>query len=329
MRRTLAVLAGLVVLLLIVVGAGVALVTGAGNGVARIPNAIVPVDAPGRPAASDSTTFLVVGNDSRSAASTSGTEFPTMAGFGPGRADAIMLATVQADGTSGSVVSIPRDSWVDVPGHGMNKINASYALGGPALLVQTVENLTGVHVDHVGVIDFAGFRSLVDSVGGIDVRVAAPTRNIGVSFHAGVNHLDGEQALAYVHQRYDLPGGDLDRARRQQSALRALLERLQQQAGENPAALLDFARHVGDSVSVDDTLGNGDLVRLAVAYRGLRSSGVTFVTAPVASVAMEGDQSVVRLDDAVARDLWGSVRNGSVAAFANLHPTESLGDTPS
>ncbi len=89
--------------------------------------------------------------------------------------------------------------------------------------METVERLSGVRVDHFAVIDFAGFQSMVDSVGGIDVRVAQTTSNNGVVFHQGLNHLDGAAALSYVRQRYDLPRGDLDRAQRQQNALKALL----------------------------------------------------------------------------------------------------------
>ena len=98
----------------------------------------------------------------------------------------------------------------------MNKINAAYAFGGPSLLIRTVENLTALRIDHFAVVDFAGFRSVVDAVGGIDVGISAATNNDGVDFHQGVNHLDGTQALAYVRQRYGLADGDLDRAQRQQ-----------------------------------------------------------------------------------------------------------------
>ncbi|WP_433503763.1 LCP family protein [Pseudonocardia halophobica] len=172
-----------------------------------------------------------------------------------------------ADGSTAAVTSIPRDSWVDIPGHGTNKINAAYAFGGSPLLIQMVENLTGVRVDHFGVIDFAGFQEMGDSVGGIDVRVAAATSNAGVDFHEGLNHLDGAQALAYVRQRYDLPGGDLDRAKRQQNALKALLTK----AGDDlsdPVGLYDLVDATSRTVSVDDTLTNGGLRDLALEMKG-------------------------------------------------------------
>ena len=136
-----------------------------------------------------------------------------------------MLASVAADRTSAAVVSIPRDSWVTIPGHGQNKINAAYAFGGPSLLTQTVEQLTGVRVNHFAIVDFAGFQALVDSVGGIDVQVAQTTSDRGVTFRQGMNHLDGADALVYVRQRHGLPNGDLDRAHREQNALKAWLSK--------------------------------------------------------------------------------------------------------
>lgn len=329
-RRTLLVLlAAVLILLLAFAGAIVALTASIGNDIPRIPDAFKNLDAGSRPAGTGATTFLLVGTDSRSADPTTGTEATPGANAGSQRSDVIMLATVQPDGTTGSVVSIPRDSWVDIPGRGMNKINAAYAFGGPSLLIETVEKLTGVRVDHFGVIDFAGFQTLVDSVGGIDVDVAQPTSNMGVDFQAGRNHLDGAQALAYVRQRHDLPNGDIDRAKRQQNALRVLLTKVQQEATSNPAALYTFAQNIGSTVSVDDTLSNTGMVELAVDHRDLRSSGVDFLTAPVAGLGTEGPQSVVYLDDARGRQLWDAIRNGSVGQYAANNPSQSLGDTPS
>ena len=315
-RRTwLIFLSAVLVLLLIVVGAAVAITASIGNGIPRIPDAFKNLDAGNRPAGTGATTFLLVGTDSRSTDPTTGTEAAPDANAGSQRSDVIMLATVQEDGTTGSVVSIPRDSWVDVPGRGMNKINAAYAFGGPSLLIQTVESLTQVRVDHFGVIDFAGFQTLVDSV--------------GVALQAGPNHLDGTQVLAYVRERKSLPNGDLDRARRQQNAIRMLLTKVQQEATSNPTALYSFAQNIGSTVSVDDTLSNTGLVTLAVDYRNLRSSGVNFVSAPVSGLGTEGSQSVVYLDDAKGKELWGAVRNDSVQQFVNFNPSAALGDTPS
>ncbi|MBN9737937.1 MULTISPECIES: LCP family protein [unclassified Pseudonocardia] len=329
-RRLLVTFGALVLVLLLVVGGGlVYLVSSVGNDVPRIPGAFQGLDAGDRPATFGGTTFLLVGTDSRSDAPTTGSGAEEGVDAGSERSDVIMLGTFAPDGQSASVVSIPRDSWVDIPGRGMNKINAAYAFGGPSLLIGTVEQLTGVRVDHFGVVDFAGFTSLVDSVGGIDVTVARATSNAGVDFVQGENHLDGAQALAYVRQRYDLPNGDIDRAARQQNAMKALLEQVQRKATTDPAALYTFATSVGDAVSIDDSLSNTGLVQLAVEYRNLRGSDVSFLTAPVAGLGREGAQSVVYLDDQRGPQLWDAIRNGSVEQYADANPSETLSGTPS
>ena len=315
--------------LLLAAGAIAYLVSSIGGDVPRIPGAFRGLEDTERPATSGGTTFLLVGTDSRAGEPTTGAAAGPDATPGSQRSDVIMLGTLAPDGGAASVVSIPRDSWVDVPGRGMNKINAAYAFGGAPLLVRTVEQLTGVRVDHFGVIDFAGFTSLVDSVGGIDVTVARATSNAGVDFAAGENHLDGTQALAYVRQRYDLPGGDLARAARQQNAMKALLETVQEKATTDPAALYAFATSVGDAVSIDDTLSNTGLVQLAVGNRNLRSPDVVFVTAPVTGLGREDGQSVVHLDEQRGQELWDAVRNGSVRQFADLNPAQTLSGTPS
>ena len=324
-RRIVAVLVALVLLLvLLVVGTVFAVSEGLGNNITRVPGAFAGIDEATRPAVSDSLTFLLVGTDTRSDVPTTGTDAD--GGVGRDRSDVLMVATVDPARTTASVVSIPRDSWVEIPGHGMNKINAAYALGGPSLLIRTVENLTQLRVDHFGVIDFAGFESMVDAVGGIDVSVSEATSNGGVDFRQGLNHLDGAGALLFVRQRYGLAAGDLDRAQRQQAALRALLSKAASGGTfANPAAFYGLLDATTRSVGVDDTLTNGGLRALALEMTGLRASGVTFLLAPVTGVGDEGDQSVVYLDRVAAADLWNAVREGRGADYAVAHPEDALG----
>jgi len=320
-----AVLSGILVLILIV-AAGIYLLTErVGNNISRVPDAFGGIPEETRPIETAATTFLLVGTDSRAEGPTTGTD--AVAQGGSQRSDVVMLARVAEDGRSAAVTSIPRDSWVDIPGRGKNKINAAYAFGGAPLLIQTVENLTGTRVDHFGVVDFAGFQQMVDSVGGIDVRVAAATSNAGVDFHEGLNHLDGAQALAYVRQRYELPGGDLDRAKRQQNALRALLTKAGETASD-PVGLYDLVDATSRTVSVDDTLSNGGLRDLALQMRELRPAGVVFTSAPVAGLGFEGPQSVVYLDDAAGADLWTAFREGTMTRYVEAHPDEALAGTP-
>lgn len=329
--RTRRIAVGLVVALLALVllaaGAIYVLTERIGSNVVRLPDTFVGIPEQNRPAASDATTFLLAGTDSRAEAPTTGSDAAPDVDAGSQRSDVIMLARVAADGSSASVTSLPRDSWVDIPGRGKNKINAAYAFGGAPLLIQTVENLTGVRVDHFGVIDFAGFQEMVDSVGGIDVRVARATSNAGVDFHEGLNHLDGAEALAYVRQRYGLPGGDLDRAKRQQNAIKALLGK----AGDglsDPVALYELVDTTSRTVSVDDTLTNGGLRELALQWRGLRPEAVVFSSAPVAGLGREGAQSVVYLDEQAGVGYWQALRDGTLRTYVSDHPNEALGGTP-
>ena len=268
-HHTLLVIAVIAVVLIVLVTAVVMTITDKlGDDVVRVPDAFKGLDASARPPAADGLTFLLVGTDTRSDVPTTGTAAEATASGD--RSDVLMIARLAQDGRSAAVVSIPRDSWVDIPGHGMNKINAAYAFGGPSLLIKTVENLTALHIDHFAVVDFAGFQAVVDSVGGIDVGISAPTSDRGVDFHQGMNHLDGAQALAYVRQRYGLADGDLDRAQRQQNALRAVLTKVASTGTlDNPVGLYRLLDAASEFVSVDDTLSNGGLRSVTQKLRAL------------------------------------------------------------
>jgi len=145
---------------------------------------------PDRPAPSTSptgtpVTFLFVGSDTRG--------HPASGTDPDGRSDAIMIARLSGDRRHAQVISVPRDSWVPIPGHGTSKINASYAWGGPSLLIQTVEQLTGIRIDHYVAIDFDGIAQVTDTLGGVDVQVAETTTNGPYTFTAGVNHITGNR----------------------------------------------------------------------------------------------------------------------------------------
>ena len=326
-RRTLTVTSLMLLAVVgVVVATGYLITVDLADDVRRVPGVFQALDPATRPEAGRSLTFLLVGTDSRSPQPTTGSDAP--AGVDPGsqRSDVLMIARLNPDRTTAAVVSIPRDSWVDIPGHGQNKINAAYAIGGPSLLIETVENLTNIRIDHFAVIDFAGFRAMVDAVGGIDVGIDSPTINGDVIFHAGVNHLDGGQALSYVRQRYGLVGGDLDRAQRQQNALRALIARVADRGMLNsPTGVYNLLDAIAKSVSVDDTLSNGGLRALASSMHSLRPTDITFLRAPVAEFGWEGPQSVVRLDYTRAGELWIAMKNDRVDHYGAANPNDALG----
>ncbi|RZU34114.1 LCP family protein [Blastococcus saxobsidens] len=329
-RKVLIALGALTAVLLLLVGGGLWYLTEryAGN-IERVSDVFADIDEDARPApatpeqaaAEDPVTFLLVGSDSR--ADLEPGETPD------GRSDAIMLARFSADRRHAQVISIPRDSWVDIPGRGMNKINAAYSFGGPSLLIQTVEELTGVRIDHYAAIDFDGLIQVTDDLGGVDVVVAQTTSNGPYTFPAGVNHLDGEQARWYLGQRYGLTGGDFDRVRRQQQYLQAMFGKLFSSDTFTDPARLDAALlAVTSAVALDDRLGNGELLSLTYSLRNLTPERVEFFTAPVLGTGMEGPASVVYLDQTAGQRMWEYLRSDSLGQNADEFANEALPDVP-
>jgi len=177
-------------------------------------------------------TVLVLGSDAR----TKGTKEPGANVGGPSRSDTIML--MRAGGGRSARLSIPRDTLAEIPGHGRDKINAAYAIGGPGLAVKTVEQYLGIEINHLVEVNFENFPAFIDALGGIDYtggcvisRINGGNRNGGYTLRLkrGKNHLDGEQALALARTRKNECNpseNDLSRNRRQQKILSAIKGRL-------------------------------------------------------------------------------------------------------
>jgi LCP family protein required for cell wall assembly len=236
-----------------------------------------------------------------------------------GRSDVVMLAHVDATREHVWVISLPRDSWVDIPGHGPAKINAAYALGGFPLALQTVEQLLGLRIDHVASIDLDGFSDITTALGGVDVEVVQPftdTRT-GYEFDARTHHLAGDLAVAFVRQRTQLAEGDFDRMVNQQAFLRAMLAAvLSRGTLTNPAELSRVLDATTRHLTVDELLTAGRMRDLAWQLRNLRSDDVTFFTAPVAGLGKSADgQSIVHLDDARLAELADAVRRDDVGSY--------------
>lgn len=302
--------------------------------VTRIPNAFptnVPKAAQPPPSKDGSQTFLLVGVDARSDLPTTGKDAKAPE-WKPGaqRSDTMMLVHLPADHKHAYVVSLPRDSWVAIPGHGKAKLNAAFSWGGPPLLIDTVQRLTKVKIDHLAVIDWSGFKKLTDAVGGVDITVdkTVSRRNgPGGVWTAGTHHMNGDDALDYVRERYGLPRGDLDRTHRQQNFLRAVLSKmLSGGTFSNPLKLKRTLDQVTSVVSVDDRLSDGDLRGLVWNMRGVRSSDMTFMNAPIAGFDMIRKQSVVLLDPNGTSDLWEAIRNDTMASYVATNTIDKLGD---
>lgn len=330
---------------LILIGAGVGVLIVAGIALAayltanhyltsmkRIHDPFSPIPASARPprpsgAAAKDITFLVGGLDTRSPVPTTGRQ---AAGAARGRTDTLMLVHVLAGGRGAYVVSIPRDSWVPIPGYGRGKINWAYYFGGPTLAVRTVEHLTHVRIDHVAVIDWAGFRRVTDALGGVTVNIPVTTYDPAnhVTWTSGTHHLNGEQALLYVRDRYGLSAGDFARERRQQYFLRAVFMQLREEGKlTNPLQAASVLRALSRAVSVDSTLSNAKLTSLALGLRGLNMGSVVFATVPTDGTGSVGSQSVVWLNGSIGQAFWHAFEYDSLPGFLNAHNLKRLGST--
>jgi LCP family protein required for cell wall assembly len=291
--------------------------------IVRIPDALPGATDSERPAQApgDGENWLLVGSDTRSESGTTGKEADSKL-WRPGeqRTDTIMLVHLSEDHSRVAVVSIPRDSWVPVAGHGKQKINAAFSFGGPALLIKTVEKVTGLRIDHYAAIDFKGFSSATDAIGGVDVDIAETVRDplSGVTWKAGRQHLDGEKALQFVRQRYNLPGGDFDRIKRQQALLNSIADKVLS-AGTlaNPIKVNNLLRAITKAVSVDATVDSAVLRSLLLDMADLES--IDYLTLPDSGTGMEGSQSVVYLDRRQVRSLITALRADRLSRYLELN----------
>lgn len=289
-----------------------------GDQVTRIPDAFPTGPRPPKPTAhAGGTTFLLAGVDSRSERPTTGSDATArLWKYGAQRSDTLMLVHLGADERTIHLMSIPRDSWVPIPGHGSGKVNAAFSWGGPALLVQTVEQLTGVRVDHFGVIDWHGFKSLTDAVGGVPITIAADSYDPVLEWHftAGTHVMRGEEALAYVRQRHGVPGGELDRIKHQQQFLRSLMTEIRGEVSlTDPLGTARMLAAITRTVSVDDEMSNTDLRDLMLGLRHLDASDTTFTTAPIVRSEMIRGQYALILDAPELRARWRAIETGTAS----------------
>lgn len=264
--------------------------------------------------------ILIVGNDDRDSATDAElAQLGTTRDGGSYNTDTMMLLHVPADGSKATVISFPRDSYVAIPGHGMNKLNSAYVDGmndtqgtpdqkkaaGAKLLKSTIENLTGLSIDHFVQVDLLGFYRISNAIGGVSVCLnegARPAKYVGeegngidagyepngtwvnsysgINLPAGTSVIKGTQALAFVRQRHGLPAGDLDRIKRQQFFLSAVFRKLVSGGTLlNPIKLQNLLKAVDSSLTMDEDL---DPLKLAQQMQNLSAGNVTFTTIPTA-----------------------------------------------
>jgi LCP family protein required for cell wall assembly len=225
--------------------------------------------------------------------------------------DTLMLVHIAASHNRVQVVSLPRDSWVNIPGNGMNKINAAIGIGGPALMVKTVEQATGLIINDYVEIDFLGFVKVIDALGGVDICLpyAVDDSYSGLHLSAGVHHVDGVTALEFARDRHSFALSDLARISDQQQLLSSLFaEATQSGLLANPFRLQEFLSSLTAAIAVDKGF---NLIRLADELRGIRAQDVTFTTVPLASLnyMTPSGQSAVLWDKTAAAALFASLKN--------------------
>ncbi len=213
------------------------------------------------------------------------------------------------------MVSIPRDTWVEIPGYDDNKINASYSFGGEALLVQTVEQLTGLTVDHFVEVGMGGVTNIVDAVGGVELCLDYDVEDekSELSWTAGCHMTDGKTALAFARMRYSDPEGDIGRARRQREVISAVAHRaLTPSTLINPSSAKALASAGARAVTTDPDTSALDLGRLVLAFRSASNAGLTGAP-PISSINMETYAgSAVELDEHYAPVFFDKLRDGTL-----------------
>ena len=301
-RRRRLVLKTLSVLLVIVLAWGGFLVWDANTNIGRVSALSGASDTAG-------TTYLLAGSDSRA-------DGAVQDGFeGSERADSIMLVNIAANGQA-VAVSIPRDTYAEIPGVGWDKINASYAYGGPQLLVETVEKLTGLTVDHFVQIGMGAVPDMVDAVGGVELCYDHDSNDeySGLNWTAGCHTVDGPTALQFSRMRYQDPEGDIGRTKRQRQVISKVVSEAASPATLiNPARTLRVERAGSKSFTVDEDSSIMTVASLVMALRSASSDELMGVP-PIESLdyTTSAGASAVLLRDETAPDFFAKLRSGKL-----------------
>jgi LCP family protein required for cell wall assembly len=245
--------------------------------------------------------------------------------------DTLMVVHVPADHSYVKVVSLPRDSWVNVPGHGMNKINAALGIGGPQLMVRTVEQDTGLEINDYIEVNFLAFVKVIDALGGVNICLpyAVDDRDSGLRLSAGFHHVNGITALEYARDRHSFALSDLARIKDQQQLISsALTQAINSGTLANPVRLASFLSATAAAIKVDQGF---NVVDLADELRGISPSQVTFTTVPLSNVnyITPTGQSAVLWDSSAASALFTALRNDQAppsgrAASRSTKPAPAL-----
>jgi len=226
-----------------------------------------------------------------------------------GRADSLHVVAIDPESGKGTIVGIPRDSYVPIPGRGSNKINASLFFGGPELVVQTVSQFTGINFHYWALVEFSRFRDLVDRLGGIEVNIPYPMSDSasGAHFGQGPRKLTGAEALAFSRARKTVPGGDFGRSENQGRLLLAALNKFRKDAS-SPVALAKYLTTFG--ALVEANVPTSDLIRLAQLGRRLDPGNIRNMVIP-AGTGSAGGASIVTVGQP-ARDVFDRIKDDAI-----------------
>jgi polyisoprenyl-teichoic acid--peptidoglycan teichoic acid transferase len=258
------------------------------------------------PAAANALNFVVMGHDSRD---------PSIAHSG-----SLMILHLSAKRDQAYFISFPRDTWVSIPGHGTNKINAAYGIGGTKLTVSTLEKLTDTRMDHAALVDFQGFAKLTDEVGGVTVYNKTAFSSHGVHYPQGNITVSGERALYFVGERRALPRGDFDRATNERNLIRAILAKtVSTKIITDPGRLLSVVTGTAEHLTVDSGLTNSKIRSTVISLR-LTDKDIHLMTAPISGKANRRGQPVDVVDKAKLAELRTALREDRVSEYLAKYP---------
>ena len=316
-RLLLAILIGIAVLLVAVIAAGMfyqrsidrSLTSNLNRGV-ELPSGDSSARPPKERLETGTLNYVLLGSDSRDP----GNE-------GNGRSDTIMVVHLNAKRNRAYITSFPRDMYVNIPGYGKNKINAAFAFGGAPLAVRTLESVSGVRMDHVVLVDFEGFIKLTDDLHGVTVTNKTAFSSHGFNYPQGKITISGEEALWFVRERHQLPGGDLDRAENQRNVIKAMVEKgLSAQVVSDPATFINFVSNVAKHMTVDNELSDSEILRTAHSLR-LTGMKIELLQAPISGFGTTRDgQSIDVVDTAKMAELASAMKNDKLSEYMKKYP---------
>ena len=235
------------------------------------------------------------------------------------RTDSIHILGINPAKHRASILGFPRDSYVSIPGHGANKINAAMTFGGPELVVDTVEHVTGIQLDFWALTSFKGFEGMINSIGGltVDVPFAMHDSFSKADFEPGVQELDGGQALAFARDRHSLPQGDFGRSENQGRLMLASLAQFRKQFGKDPSVVLSWLAGGLRNMQTDVPLDQ--LLSLAMTASTINPKHVANVVAP-GTIGTAGSMSIVNLTSE-ATAIYNDLKNDGLISKGNIPPS--------